>query len=636
MLAGSVSLGQLQLDGDAVYWTEGRPLDGGRNTVVRWTAADGVRDLTSSPFNARTRVHEYGGGAMTVNDGVIYVTNDADQRIYRLLPGGQPEPLTPEAPLRYANMVVDAGRNRLICVREDHSGAGEPVNTLVSVPLDDGEQVVLADGHDFFASPALSPDGRRLAWLTWDHPDMPWDATTLWLAEIADDGTLSGPQPVAGGREESIFQPAWSPDGVLHFTSDRTEWWNLYRYEDGRTTALYPMEAEFGMPQWVFGLQTYGFESATAIICAYTQNGRVTMARLDSAAGTLTPLDLPDTLIYPSYGQMEVAGGVLAYIGASSTHSPAVIRVDLATDRPELLRESSAIVLDEEHISQATLVAYPTTGGETAYGFYYPPRNAHYTGPEDERPPLIVTIHGGPTSGANDYLSLGQQYWTSRGFAVLDVLYGGSTGFGRPYRQRLNGNWGVVDVDDCLNGARYLVEQGLVDGQRLAIRGGSAGGYTTLCAITFHDLFQAAASHYGVSDAEALAQETHKFESRYLDTLIGPYPEMRQRYVERSPIHFADQVSAALVLFQGLEDKVVPPSQSEAMFIAARNKELPVAYVTFEGEQHGFRQAESIKRALEGELYFYSRIFDFQAAGDIEPVSIENFDERPEVRRSRS
>lgn len=626
MLAGSVSLGHLQLDGDAIYWTEGRPLDGGRNTIVRWTAEAGARDLTTPPFNARTRVHEYGGGAMTVHDGVVHVTNDADQRLYRLRPGEDPEPLTPEAELRYADMVVDAGRNRLICIREDHRGAGEPVNTLATIPLDGGEQTVLAEGHDFYASPTLSPDGRHLAWLTWDHPDMPWDGTTLWLATIQPDGTLSEPHQVAGGRTESIFQPEWSPDGILHFTSDRTEWWNLYRYEDGQITALYPMPAEFGMPQWVFGLKAYGFESGSSIICAYTQDGRVTMARLDTNAGTLTSLDLPDNLIYPSYGQLQVGNGVLAYIGASPTHSPAVIRVDLATNQPEILRESSTITLNDDDISTATLVTFPTEGGQFAHGFFYPPRNAHFTGPDDERPPLLVTIHGGPTSGANDYLSLGQQYWTSRGFAVLDVIYGGSTGFGRSYRQRLNGNWGVVDVDDCRNGARYLVEQGLVDGERLAIRGGSAGGYTTLCAITFHDDFHAAASHFGVSDAEALAQETHKFESRYLDSLIGPYPAVKERYIERSPIHYADQVSAALVLFQGLEDKVVPPAQSEAMFIAARNNELPVAYVTFEGEQHGFRQAESIKRALEGELYFYGRIFGFSPADGIEPLMIENFD----------
>ncbi len=491
MLAGSVSLGHLQLDSDAIYWTEGRPLDGGRSTVVGWTPASGVRDLTAPPFNARTRVHEYGGGAMTVHNGMVYVTNDADQRLYRLRPGDQPEPLTPEAPLRYADLAVDTGRDRIICVREDHRGEGEPVNTLTAIPLDGGEQVVLAAGHDFYASPTLSPDGRQLAWLTWDHPDMPWDGTTLWLADLSADGTLSEPQRVAGGRTESIFQPEWSPDGVLHFTSDRTDWWNLYRYEDGQTTALYPMEAEFGMPQWVFGLKTYGFESATSIICAYTRNGQVTMARLDTAAGTLTPLDLPDSLIFPSYGQMQVSGGVLAYIGASPTHSPAVIRVDLATGQPEVLRESSTITLDDDDISTATLVTFPTEGGRSAHGFYYPPQNARHAGPDDEQPPLVVTIHGGPTSGANDYLSLGQQYWTSRGFAVLDVNYGGSTGFGRPYRQRLNGSWGIVDVDDCRNGARYLVEQGLVDGQRLAIRGGSAGGYTTLCAITFHDDFQA-------------------------------------------------------------------------------------------------------------------------------------------------
>lgn len=625
LVGGTIRLSQPWVDGDSIYWIEGRPSEGGRNVIVR--LADGRQeDVTPAGFNVRTRVHEYGGGDYTVHHGVVYFSNFADQRLYRQPVGGTPEAITPAESLRYADALVDPARNRLICVREDHRPDGrEAINTLVSIPLDGGEQMVLAEGNDFYASPRLSPDGGRLAWLSWNHPNMPWDGTELWLAGVAADGSIGQARLVAGGPTESIFQPEWSPDGVLYFVSDRTGWWNLYR---ARRVAppehLYSMEAEFGMAQWVLGLGTYALTSPVDIICAYTRDGRNVMAHLDTETKSLTPLNVSGTLLFPSHSRIVAGSGFVVYGAASPIEPDSIVRYDLATGGTDVLKRSTDLEIDEGYLSIAQPIEFPTENGLTAHGYFYPPRNRDYTAHDGELPPLIVLSHGGPTSATTADLSLSRQYWTSRGFALLDVNYGGSTGYGRAYRRRLNGNWGIVDVDDCINGARYLVERGLVDGDRLIIRGGSAGGYTTLRAITDRDVFQAAASHYGISDAEALAKETHKFESRYLDNLIGPYPDRRDVYLERSPIQSADQCSAALILFQGMEDEVVPPGQSEQMYIAARNRQLPVAYITFEGEGHGFRQAENIKRAMEAELYFYGRVFGFSPAGDIEPVDIEN------------
>ena len=626
LLSGSVNLSQPRFDGDDLYWLEGRPAERGRQVVVRRAADGTTADVTPPDCNARTRAHEYGGGDYTVHDGVVYFANDADQRLYRQRLGAAPQPLTAEEPSRYADMQVDAARGRLLAVREDHSGPGEAVNSLVAVALDDGAVTTLAAGNDFYSSPRLSPDGRHLAWLTWNHPNMPWDGTELWLAELDGDGMPRDARRVAGGPAESVFQPEWSPPGVgdsgaLHFISDRSGWWNLYRLgDDGAAEPLYPLAADFGLPQWVFGMSAYAFLDTDTLICTYTQDGQRFMALLDTVGGVLRPLDVA------AVGAMLAAdGGRAVYVGASSTAAAAITLLEPGRlNGVEVVRRSTEFAVDEGYLSIAEPVEFPTEGGLTAYGYFYPPRNRDYAAPPDELPPLIVTSHGGPTSATSGDLNLSRQYWTSRGFAILDVNYGGSTGYGRAYRQRLNDNWGIVDVDDCINGARWLVAQGRVDGERLIIRGGSAGGYTTLRAITAHRVFKAAASYYGVSDAEALAQDTHKFESRYSDSLIGPYPARRDLYVARSPIHVAHDCSAALILFQGLEDKVVPPDQSEAMFIAARNKELPVAYVAFPGEGHGFRQAANIKRAMENELYFYGRVFGFEPGEPLEPVEIEN------------
>ncbi len=619
-----VGLGQPVIDGDDIYWTEMRPVEGGRTVIVRRTADGRTEDVTPTPFNVRTRVHEYGGGAYTVSDGVVYFSNFADQRLYRQEPGGQPAPLTPESNLRYADGVVDRRHGRMVCVREDHTvAAREPVNTIVSLDLvDGGAGDILVSGNDFYSSPRISPDGTFLAWLSWDHPNMPWDGTELWVGELRDDGTLGTPERVAGGRNESIFQPEWSPDGTLYFVTDRTGWWNIYRRLDGRDEAVTEEETEFGLPQWAFGMRTYGFASAQRIICAYNREGTWHIADLDTESLDLRTVPTPFTELTRS--GMRVSPQRVVFGAGSPTMPDSLMCHDLATFETYPLRRSTGEPAEEGYISRPRPIEFDTEDGHTAHAFFYAPRNHDFAAPEDESPPLLVISHGGPTGAASTTLDLRIQYWTSRGFAVLDVDYGGSTGYGTAYRRRLNGRWGIVDVDDCVSGALHLVSEDRVDGERLIVRGGSAGGYTTLSALTFRDLFKAGASHYGISDLEALATDTHKFESRYLDMLVGPYPERRDLYVERSPIHHTDRLSCPVVLFQGLEDKVVPPSQAEAMVEALRAKGLPVAYVPFEGEQHGFRQAANVKRALEAELYFYSRVFGFELAETIEPLDIEN------------
>ncbi|MCP5098804.1 MAG: S9 family peptidase [Chloroflexi bacterium] len=622
IVAGSIRLGQIVLDGDAIYWSEGRPSENGRNIIIKWTPDDGMEEMTPAGFNVRSRVHEYGGASFTVHDDVIYFSNFLDQQLYTQYPFSLAEPLTNPDNLRFADGIVDGRHGRMLCIREQHTKGKEAVNTLVSVNLDGFNETgtILAEGNDFYATPRLSSDGTKLAWITWNHPNMPWDGTELWVADLNEDGTIQNQTLVAGGKDESIFQPVWSPNGVLHFVSDRTNWWNLYRWVDGEVEPLYPMDAEFGLPQWVFGMSTYGFESDHTIICAYTQNGIWQLARLNTTTKQLDKIATP----YTSITGIQVSEGVAVFSGGSATIPGSIVRMDLHTQEMNVLRQSANLMVEANYLSVPESIEFPTENGLTSYGIYYPPQNGGFVAPVDEKPPLLVLSHGGPTGATSTTLNLRIQYWTSRGFAVLDVNYGGSTGYGRSYRQRLNGEWGIVDVQDCINGAKYLGDQGLVDSNRLAIRGGSAGGYTTLCALTFHDTFSAGASHFGISDIEALAKETHKFESRYMETMIGPYPEMRDLYIERSPIHATDKINCPLILFQGLEDKVVPPNQSEMLFDAVKAKGIPVAYVPFEGEQHGFRQAPNIKRALDGEFYFYSKVFNYTPADEIKPIDIEN------------
>jgi dipeptidyl aminopeptidase/acylaminoacyl peptidase len=621
LVGGSeIGLEQVRVDRDDIYWIERRSQEGGRKVVVRRSKEGRAADVTPTGFNARTRVHEYGGGDYAVADGIIVFSNFTDQSLYLQERGSAPKPLTEQAALRYADGRFDRRRNCFFSVREDHSGAGEAINSIVQINLTTGNSAIVVSGNDFYSSPRLSPDGSRLVWLAWNHPNMPWDGTELWIGKLNDHGSITEKKKIAGGVDESIFQPEWPPDGILYFVSDRTGWWNLYRWRENQSEPLCPMAAEFGQPQWVFGTSLYSFASGGKIVTSYAKDGCDYLATLNVASKSLDTIELPFTAI----SQVHCAGDRVVFIGASPTESSTVVSLDLTTHEFAILRRSREVSIDAGYLTQPLAVEFPTERGLTAHGYFYPPANCDFTAPEGEKPPLLVMSHGGPTSSSSSSLKYSIQYWTSRGIAVLDVNYGGSSGYGRAYRERLNGNWGIVDVEDCVNGARYLVDRGEVDGNRLAIRGGSAGGYTTLCALTFRDVFKAGASHYGIGDLEALAKDTHKFESRYLDHLIGPYPERRDLYIERSPIHFTDRLNCAMILFQGLEDKVVPPNQAEQMVEAVRAKKLPVAYLAFEGEQHGFRKAENIKRVLEAELYFYSKVFGFELADPVEPVHIEN------------
>ena len=623
IVAESIGIGSVAIDGGAILWAEARPGEGGRNVIVRCTPDGDFTDVNPPPFNARTRVHEYGGGAWLADAGRVWFSNFDDQRIYRQQAGDAPLAITPPAPLRYADPVLDRPRNRLICVREDHTDPNNIVNAIVAVPADGiGRQTVLAAGWDFVASPRLSPDGSTLAWLSWNHPNMPWDGTHLWTAPVLPDGTLGAAALAAGGESVSVYQPEWSPDGVLHYVSDATGWWNLYRNENNGPQALYPDDAEYGRPQWVFAAHTYGFAGNGRIVCAVNRRGAWSLNLLDPDAGALTPLDVPAGEM--GRGDLAVSGITAAVIAGDAGRPLSLLRVNLSSGYWDTLRASSTANVAAGCISPAQTIQFPSNEGRPAYGLYYAPRHPQYRAPDGELPPLLVLSHGGPTGAASAALDLSIQFWTSRGFAVVDVNYGGSVGYGRAYRQLLNGNWGVVDVDDCANAALHLVHQGLADGRRLAIRGGSAGGYTTLAALTFRNVFAAGASYYGVSDLTALAADTHKFESRYLDRLVAPYPEGADTYRRRSPINQTHRLSCPIILLQGLEDRIVPPDQAERMFAAVRSKGIPCAYLPFPGEQHGFRRAENIRRALEAELYFYSRVFGFEPADAVDPVMIEN------------
>ena len=634
LVADQVGLGQPLIDGDDLYWLEGRPAEGGRVVLMRLGADGAAEEVLPGSVSVRTRAHEYGGAAYTVAGGVVVYSDFADGRLYRLDPGAEaPVPITPAGPWRYADLRFDAIRRRFVAVREDHSGDGEARNEIVDIAMDgERDPTVLVTGTDFVAAPRIAPAGDRLAWLEWDHPNMPWDATRLRVAAIAADGSLGDPDLAAGGPDESVAQPEWSPDGVLHLVSDRSGWWNLYRLVDGpRLEPLAPMEAEFADPAWVFGRSSYGFLADGSIAAVARREGQdrlIHIAPGDLIGEVETPFTEFDLLRSGAPGVLVVAG--------SPGDPSVVVRLDPETLAPAgVLRRSSSVALDQSAVSVPESITFPTTGGRHAHALYYAPHNPDFVGPDGERPPLMTLSHGGPTANASTALNLEIQSLTSRGIAVVDVDYGGSSGYGREYRHQLDGQWGVVDVDDCVAAATFLAARGDVDPDRLAIAGGSAGGYTTLAALAFRDTFAAGISSYGIGDLEILAGDTHKFESRYMDSLVGPYPAMADRYRQRSPVHYLDEISCPVLILQGADDRVVPPSQSEAIVAALEANRIPHGYLLFEGEGHGFRGAAAIKRAQEAELSFLGQVFGFEPADEIEPVPLDGL-EAWQARRAAS
>ncbi|WP_299592382.1 S9 family peptidase [uncultured Microbulbifer sp.] len=635
LTAGNVRLSEArQFDGKA-YWLESRPAEKGRSVLVECDLKDAEsmkRDVLPAPLSVRSKAHEYGGGVYAIDNGAVYFVLAADQRLYRMPLGGDiPEPITPEGPYHYADLQIDPLRNRLICVQEDESDATrEATARLIAIDLTSTESeyriTVLAEGADFYSNPTLSPDGLQLCYLQWHHPDMPWDATELMLAELDENGRIAKARQIAGGGNESIFQPQWSPSGQLFYVSDRTNWWNIYRA--GSDTPLWQEAAEFATPQWVFGMSTYGFINDDTIFCTFTQGGAWQLALLD--LGTGKPKILERTGC--DFESISCTEDRALFLASGPAEFPSVSMYDAKQDTFSTVASSSAAPVDTHWFSHAKPISFKKDGREV-HGFYYPPHNPDFQGAPDEKPPLIVFGHGGPTGATSAGLNLKVQYWTSRGFAILDVNYSGSTGYGREYRDRLKDSWGVLDVEDVCAGAEHLVAQGLADPDRLLIKGGSAGGYTVLAALTFHDTFSAGASHYGIGDLTTLVQDTHKFESRYLDKLVGPWPQAESIYKERSPINHIEQLNCPVIFFQGMEDKVVPPNQAETMVKALQQRGVPVSYITFEDEGHGFRAASSIKMALDGELEFYSRIFGFSLSEPGPGISIANLSDNMESNR---
>ena len=614
-----VGLSAVRIDGDHLYWLEAHADQAGRVGLWRRRLAGGPpSEVTPAPANVRSRINEYGGGEYAVRGGEVVYTELGDGRVYRVAESG-PQPITPAGPFRFGDLRVHPDRSLVLAVREDHSADGEPVHTIIRLdlagPNADGGTVLCA-GADFYSTPELSATGQ-LAWTEWNHPDMPWDACTVMAGALEPNG-VTGAVAVAGGPGESAMQPRWLGDQLI-LLSDRSGWWNLYRVDGTKLRPLHPEDAEFGTPQWTLGQSPYAVLGEDHLFCLINRGGPQSLALLTVSTGELVPvadIGIADLALATGSGR---AAAVLAY----RDRSPEICLLDVETRTWTPVRSAAPTTLPPEAVSVAEPVSWPSPDG-LVHGWLFPPTNPDYAAPPDRRPPLLVFTHGGPTGFANGAFSLGYQFWTSRGYAVLDVNYGGSAGFGRAYRERLRGRWGIVDAQDCIGGARAMVEQGRADPERLVIRGGSAGGFTTLRALTSSDIFAAGISLYGVSDLEALAKDTHKFESRYLDGLVGPYPAARQTYLDRSPITHADRMAAPILLLQGTEDRVVPPAQTEAMAAAARAKGQPVAVVMYPAEGHGFRRADTIIAATQAQLYFLSRVLGFTPADDVPPIPIDN------------
>lgn len=595
---------------DRLYFTELRASENGRSVLVRLEDDQSTTVLSPAGVSVRTRVHEYGGMPYLINGDDVYYSDFDDQKIYRLRGGLAPEALTP-AGLRYMECLADNKYARLICVREDHRAEGEAVNTLVAVGMENGgEGDVLFEGTDFVTNPTLSPDGSELAFITWSHPNMDWDDTQLRIISLDDTGGVASIREINQSGNVSINNPKYGADGTLYFMADFDNWWTLYKSDaNDNPVEIISDDIEMG---------GYVFESDTSAVITYASGGLHYLARADLITAAVTTIGEA----FASAGSLNATAHGIYFAASTPTSTTAIYQLT-GNDYVEVYRPNGPNV-EGDYLSTPIAITYPTgnNNSQEAYGFYYPPKNADFKGPAGELPPLIVKVHGGPVGATRASLSPGIQFWTSRGFGVFDVNHRGSTGYGRAYRKLLYPNWGIVDIEDAANGANWLVDQGYVDGDKLAISGGSAGGYTVLAAFAFQDIFKAGASYYGISDLEILARDTHKYESHFLDQLIGPYPEARDIYLERSPIYSVDNIKAPLLLLQGLDDKVVPPNQSEMIFNALKAHCVPTAYLTFEGEGHVFRQPANNIRSLNAELDFYGQIFGFTPAGNIEPVEL--------------
>ena len=617
--ANNLRLSSTRSHDGAVYWVEQRPQESGRSVIMCQRDDLPPVDVTPAGTNVGSRVHEYGGGEYTFVDDTLVYCNLADQRLYQISlahPNAESRPLTADNGLRYADATYDAARKRLICVIEDHRQAGPPVNSLASIDLTSSAIAILVSGDDFYASPTVSPCGQFLAYFSWNQPNMPWDATTLWLKDLSVDIPAIA---IAGNGNESICHPCWSPSGQLFFVSDRSGWWNLYTWSAETVTPVWPDDAEYGLPHWQFGQHTYAFADAHTIVAIRSSGGHQTLVKMTLNDKGIAGQSLTLILPFSAFNNLSIHNGLMCIQAGSAIESSRVISLQLDTGTFHVVRASNDFVVDPVYIAQAQAISYPTADGDTAHAFFYAPQNPDFTAPDGSLPPLVVFLHGGPTGATSPEFDVRKQFWTSRGFALLDINYRGSTGFGRVYKEKLAGQWGVADVADCVFGVDHAVALGWVDKKKVAIRGGSAGGYTVLAALAFTDRFGAGASYYGIGDLETLAGDTHKFEARYMDGLVGPYPESKAVYQSRSPIHSIDKINCPVILFQGLDDKVVPPNQAEDMVSALKNKGIPVAYLPFSGEGHGFKQAKNIKKSLEAEWFFYGRVFGFDVSGYSEP-----------------
>jgi dipeptidyl aminopeptidase/acylaminoacyl peptidase len=620
MVEDVVRLAEPAVANGVLYWIEVRPSEKGRSVLVACGPDQKKIDLTPADYSVRSRAHEYGGGSYLVSGDRVWFVNNDDQCIYtQILPDGLPIRLTATGGMRFADMELDRAHNRLIAICEDHEKDGDPENFIGGVDLDTGEISVLVSGADFYSNPGLSPDRSSLSWLSWNHPNLPWDTTELWLATVKPGGEICEQRCVSLGKDESVFQPQWSPDGELYFVSDRSGWWNLFRFKDETSEVVISEQAECGLPQWVFGMSTYAFPDADHVAIATTRDGSWKLSKLNLETGHR------DTLAdqWTSIDGVAAGDGHILILAGGGSRPLSVVSID-SQGNETVLKSAINGPLDQSSISKPQAITFATSDGDHAHGFFYPPSNPVFRGPNEEKPPLLVVCHGGPTSATATTLKLDVQFWTSRGFAVFDVNYRGSTGYGRNYRQKLYGTWGLADVDDCIHGARYLAEQGLVDSKRMAIRGGSAGGYTVLSALTGHDEFSAGSSFFGIGDLASMFETTHKFEASYDHWLIGPLENRKAIVEQRSPINFASQIKCPVIFFQGLDDKVVPPDQSVAMVQALKKNQVPVAYLEFAGEGHGFRQSQNIRRSYEAELYFFGKVMGFEPADKLNAVEITN------------